>query len=278
MKNTCGNLIPFPTENHEEKTHCSICGKASRKEQYEIFGKVRTVTIACQCEIDRLHADIQEAQDRQSKRLIEQKFSISELGKRFEECKFDSFIGRPGTEKALESSLDYASSFDNKQEIGLILFGEPGNGKSHLAAAIAHEVKIKGYTVVFQTMAELLDRIRNTFNSKEKETEKEIMTALLECDLLVLDDIGAERISDWVLEKMFLIIDGRYRRKKPIVYTSNYSLKELMDCFTPKNVSKDDKVKANRIISRMLGSSTIVENKASDYRLEEATRRFREQQ
>lgn len=278
MKHTNGNLIPFPTDKPEEKTCCSICGKASRKEQYEILGMVRTVTITCQCEIDRLHAKIQEAQDRQSKRLIEQKFSISELGKRFEECKFDSFFTRIGTEKALESALDYANSFDTKQELGLLLFGDPGNGKSHLAAAISHKVKENGYTVVFQTMAELLDRIRNTFNKKEKETEKDIMSALLECDLLVLDDIGAEKISDWVLEKMFLIIDGRYRRKKPVVYTSNYSPGELFECFMPKNCGKDEKIKANRIISRIIGSSTIVENKAKDYRREEAINRFREQQ
>ncbi|MGG3997902.1 ATP-binding protein, partial [Aneurinibacillus thermoaerophilus] len=128
----------------------------------------------------------------------------------------------------------------------------------------------------FQTMAELLERIRNTFNKKEKETESEIMDALRDCDLLVLDDIGAEKITDWVLDVMFRIIDGRYRKKRPILYTSNFLPADLLIRFMPQQPTEEDKIKAQRIHDRIIGTSIIVENKASSYRRERAAQRFRE--
>ncbi|MRB85087.1 hypothetical protein GH851_31765, partial [Bacillus thuringiensis] len=84
--------------------------------------------------------------------------------------------------------------------------------KTHLAAAIANELSKQGFIVVFQSVPELLQRIRSTFNSDNKENETQIMRALLECDLLILDDIGAEKTTEWVEEKLFNVIDGRYRK------------------------------------------------------------------
>jgi DNA replication protein DnaC len=80
------------------------------------------------------------------------------------------------------------------------------------------------------------------------------MRALLECDLLILDDIGAEKVTDWVEETIFNIIAGRYRKEFPIFYTSNLQPKELLDKL------------GKRSYDRMIETSVMVENKATSYR------------
>jgi DNA replication protein DnaC len=88
-----------------------------------------------------------------------------------------------------------------------------------------------------------------------------------------MDDIGAEKISDWVLETLFRIIDGRYRAKKPTLFTTNFSPMELLNRFMPKKPSAEDEIAAKRIHDRIIEISTIVENKASSYRMEVAVNR-----
>lgn len=241
---------------------CTECGRIVPRLEVEVLGIKRVVQPRCQCEIDKHLGKIKISQEYDMKRRIEEKFSISNLGQRFAECQFDTFLHRPGTAKAFSNAKSYVDHFDSVDSEGLIIWGMPGNGKSHLGAAIAHGVKNKDKTVVFQTVPELLERIRSTFNSKNKDTEKGIMEALLHCDLLILDDIGSEKISDWVLDVMFRIVDGRYRQKRPIVYTTNLNPKEL-----EFQLNK-------RIYDRMLETSIIIENQGTSYRREIAQQRF----
>lgn len=250
----------------DEDQYCTVCGKLVPKIEIDVpfFGK-RLVSPKCQCEIDQMEKGVRESRELQIKRMIEQKFSISNLGSRFEKLTFESFKPRPGTELAYKITRDYTTNFDKHQgEGGILLWGSPGNGKSHLVAAAANELSAKGKTVVFQTAAELLERIRHTFRQKNTETEREIIEALTHCDVLVLDDIGAEKISDWVLDVMFRIVDGRYRQNKPILYTTNYKPSQLLNRL------------GERIYDRMIETSTIVENQGTSYRREISRERHKQ--
>jgi DNA replication protein DnaC len=216
----------------------------------------------CECVVEREEAKIREAQNFAKKREIEKLFSISNLGERFSKSTFESFLDRNGSETAYKIAMKYVKTFKEWNGESLMIWGDPGNGKTHLAAAIVNELSKKGYIVVFQSVPELLQRIRSTFNSENKENETQIMRALLECDLLILDDIGAEKTTEWVEEKLFNIIDGRYRKELPTLYTSNLQPKELQN-----QVGK-------RSYDRMVETSLTVENKAESYRREIAKQRL----
>lgn len=216
----------------------------------------------CECVVEREEAKIREAQNFAKKREIEKLFSISNLGERFSKSTFESFLDRNGSETAYKVAVKYVKTFKEWNGESLMLWGEPGNGKTHLASAIVNELSKKGYIVVFQSVPELLQRIRSTFNNENKENETQIMRALLECDLLILDDIGAEKTTEWVEEKLFNIIDGRYRKELPTLYTSNLEPKELKN-----QVGK-------RSYDRMVETSLTVKNEAASYRREIAKQRL----
>ena len=243
------------------KTYCVFCRSEIEQKELNILGRVKYIWPTCKCVIQKQEDELRAAEELKRKREIESKFSISALGERFESSTFDSFKDREGASEAFKRCLDYCDNFDAYKEVSLVIWGDPGNGKSHLAAAIAKTLKTQGKTTVFQTVAELLERIRNTFNSNNRETEKIILSALYDCDLLILDDIGAEKISDWVLDVIFRIVDGRYRKMRPILYTSNFKPVDLKDRVGP------------RVYDRLLGTSIIIENKASSFRASVAKER-----
>lgn len=143
------------------------------------------------------------------------------LGRRFKDRTFASF-SKSGFEKAYDAAVKYADGFADNQGEGLILTGTVGTGKTHLAAAITnHIIKTFNIPVMFITSIELFGLLRD-FDS-HAETLREIKSA----PLLVIDDLGKEKITDWNREKLFEIINARYENFLPVVITTNCVPQEL---------------------------------------------------
>lgn len=217
----------------------------------------------CECEIEEARKQEQLLEQQQKRIRIERLFSASMLGQRFAECTFDNWIARPGAQMTFETCIDYVKSWDDKRQVGngLIIYGTPGNGKSHLSAAIANSLLAREYAVIFANVPELLNRIRATFGGNARETSADIMSTLQAADLLILDDAGAEKWSDWVESTLYSIINSRYMNRAPVILTSNLELTELADAI------------GGRTFDRLLECCTIVENLASSYRVEFARKR-----
>ncbi len=117
---------------------------------------------------------------------------------------------------------------------GLLLFGPHGVGKTHLAIGILKAcIRTKGARAYFFETRELLRLVRDTYNRSVEETEMEVLRPLLEADLLVLDDLGAERTSEWVQETLGLVVNTRYNARRPTVFTSN--LVDVPDSTDPRS-------------------------------------------
>lgn len=140
---------------------------------------------------------------------------------RFGKATLDTYL--PGTENqsdALRAARTFVDVFPVEQR-GLLLYGPPGTGKTHLAAAALKACIWKGARAKFFHVTELLRALRDTYQPATDETEASIMTSVFDCDLLVLDELGAEKSSAWTQETLGLVINTFYNSTKPVVLTTN---------------------------------------------------------
>lgn len=134
--------------------------------------------------------------------------------------------------------------------MGLYFCGETGTGKTFLAALIAGAYLLDEKSVIFGDVPSLLADLKATFNNGGTEA---LLDRYCECDLLVLDDIGTGKISDWSVGVLYQVINARYNAGKPIVSTGNFSLKTLREVLTVRDDRGNvvDDVTGRRIVSRL---------------------------
>ncbi len=128
---------------------------------------------------------------------------------------FDQFV--PGVKRAFARAYAYAQN----PQGWLILFGNYGCGKTHLAAAVANVALQRDRVVLFTIVPDLLDHLRSTFGPNSDVGYDVRFETIREVPLLVLDDLGTENTTPWAREKLYQIMNHRYNRKLPTVITSN---------------------------------------------------------
>lgn len=126
-----------------------------------------------------------------------------------------------------------------EQGRGLWLMGNTGTGKTTLAMLVSKEALRRGHTVAIYSMPKLLSRIRATFDAENgEESYADFFERLCDVDLLHIDDLGAEKQTEWVLEQLYALINERYERERSIVVTTNLTQEELEVQIGPRTVSR----------------------------------------
>jgi DNA replication protein DnaC len=146
----------------------------------------------------------------------------------------------PGAARAVERVEEYLGRWDENKEDGrgLYLCGGVGVGKTHLAVAVLNElIKRKRVPSLFVTVPEFLDNLRGAYNDPGRNID-EWMDAVKNADFLVLDDLGAEKPNAWVRERLFVIVNHRYREVLPTVFTSNVGPKDLAEQLGERTASR----------------------------------------
>ncbi len=154
----------------------------------------------------------------------------AKIPRRFEGKTFANYSAKnDGQSKALEVCAGYADDFGDHLKAGrcMLMLGKVGTGKTHLAVAIANFlIHERGISAIYRTVGGIIDEIRSTYDGG-KGGEAEIMKILVGSDLLVLDEVGATKATDFELATLFRIINGRYEQCLPAIIVSNLGPKEL---------------------------------------------------
>lgn len=252
-----------------------VCGKCHTRRQVEVNmpdlkavpfdpkKKVRVkMPVSCRCRAERRYQEEQMLQQNKDMRAMEALKRQSLMDERLRDVSFDSFRKTNDNAYNLKLCLRYANHFDEMlaKNQGLLFYGGVGTGKTFAAACIANHLLNQRIPVIMTSFVKLLESMQGF-----SEDDSALIARLNRAKLLIIDDLGAERSTDYALEKVYDIVDSRYRAKLPIILTTNLSMTELKE-------STD--IRYTRIYDRIFEMCYPMQFKGQSWRKVEAARRF----
>ena len=195
---------------------------------------------------------------------------------RYEHCLLEDYDTKfPGAHRSLGKALLLARGFvkdyplEKKAGKGLLLTGMIGVGKTHLAVGILRSLIVEhGASGLFYDYRDLLKKVQNSFNPQVRETESEILRPVFEADVLVLDELGAAKPTDWVWDMVAHILNTRYNDKRTTIITTNYVNQESLLAKadgTAREETLGDRI-GDRMLSRLQEMCVVVEMHGVDFR------------
>ena len=211
-------------EGDYEQDGILYCGRCKTPKQARIAFSGETQIVPCLCNCADAEYKREEAERKKRERFAEIKaLRIYELQDPIvHQCSFDL---DDGANPATVNCQRYADKWENMRgrNLGLLLWGNTGNGKTFAAACIANQLMKRGVPVLMVSFVRLL----NVMQGLQTETKSTYLDSMNAFPLVILDDFGAERDTSFSLEQVYSVIDTRYKQNKPLIVTTNMALGEL---------------------------------------------------
>ncbi len=213
--------------DHRNEEGLLICGKCGTPKEMrltcEALGRSSIVPIPCEC------AKAEEREREERKKAEERRVKEEQMRKEcfpasgfYRDCTFEADDGKtPNTSSLCER---YAATFDPKDPYGLLLLGDVGTGKSYMSSAIANRVIDLGFSAFQTDVRYIVNLMEESFDKRQSKLDR-----VLSYDLLLIEDLGAQRNTSYMMEQVYTIIDGRYKSGKPMVITTNLDPRRIND-------------------------------------------------
>ncbi len=263
---------PPSEDDYTDKEGFLCCGKCHTRRQSEIkipdwtTGEERLVKVPvpCECRREEEKTRKQEEERRKEMDAIASLKNHSLMDERLRDATFENFQQTKQNARNLKLCRRYAERFDEmmKKNQGLLFYGGVGTGKTYAAACIANFLLDRRKPVVMTSFVKLLESMQSF-----KEDDSALLSRLNQAKLLIIDDLGAERSTDFALEKVYNIVDSRYRARLPIILTTNLSMEEMKETAD---------IRYARIYDRIFELCYPVQFIGKSWRKAEASRRFKE--
>jgi DNA replication protein DnaC len=184
------------------------------------------------------------------------------LPRRYAQCHINNFdtTGNSSLKAARDAAIELSMEFP-KTDVGLLFMGRAGVGKTHLAVSILKGLAERGFTCLFYEFGSLLKEIQDSYNPNTKTSELSILRPVLEADVLVLDELGASKPTDWVRDTMSQIINTRYNDRRLTIFTTNYADERPNE----REETLEDRI-GPRLRSRLYEMCRTVKITGDDYR------------
>lgn len=229
--------------------------------------------VRCEC----LSARAADPSDAEARAGIPERFRHADFST-FTPVRFnENPIANKSQENAMIQARTFAEEYPLADKRGLLLQGPPGTGKTHLAVAALKTLMGHGYAGRFFAYSTLLQQIRASYDSSAGASDRTAYRSALDAEILLLDDLGAHRATDWVFDTVQTIINHRYNENKAILVTTNLPLSSIGDPTKRKNAESgrydlfdplEDRI-GQRAVSRLMEMCRLVRIDSEDYRLKE---------
>ena len=145
------------------------------------------------------------------------------IPKRYEKCHFNTYDHKltDSQKKALRYASDFTRQFPAVDQ-GILFTGPVGVGKTHLAVSIIKGLTERGFPCLFYEFGSLLKEIQDSYNPNTRSSELAVLAPVLTTEVLVLDELGASKPTDWVRDTMMQVIGTRYNERRLTIFTTNY--------------------------------------------------------
>lgn len=213
--------------------HCGKCHKPKEKVlEFPGFldrngtGRKMKVRCMCDCETAAREEMIRREKEREEMQLLQRLRDSSLIESRLRGARLSTFIKTGDNQKLFTMAERYVHKFDEmyQRSQGILFWGTVGAGKSYTAACIANELLDRRIPVVMTSFVKILQNIQGG-----SVDEAQYIAKLNRAKLLIIDDLGTERNTDYALEKVYNVIDSRYLSGKPLILTTNLTLPEMQE-------------------------------------------------